>query len=111
MIIAITAAVTWAVGIIISATYHDVPAYKNWGADDLNNQDGCTCCLSKPADISKTSAINEPVSALSSFLLFAATVDNSAATSRGTSAPRSSSGSASSAASKGRGRCRWRDQR
>ena len=78
-LLAVTAAVTLAVGAIISATYEDVPAYKNWGADDKNNPNGCTCCHHRPNDISPTDAINEPVSALSSALLFVATIDNNAA--------------------------------
>ncbi|MEK9985813.1 MAG: hypothetical protein VW879_13830 [Opitutae bacterium] len=78
-VLAATAVVTLAVGIIISATYDNVPEYKNWGADDRDNPNGCTCSHHRPDEISHTSAINEPASALSSILFFVAAIDNNAA--------------------------------
>lgn len=72
-----TALSAFVIGGIISSTYHDVPEYKNWGAHETNED--CVCCLNRPEDIDKTTALNEPISALSSFIFLPATLDSDAA--------------------------------
>lgn len=76
-LIAGTALASLAVGTLVASTYDSVPAYRNWGAHETNED--CVCCLNKPEDIDKTDAMNEPISALSSLMFLPATLDNDAA--------------------------------